>query len=327
MKILIKGIGSIGKRHLTNLIHLGYHNIVLISSKSEFESIINQLPVYTSVEQACRYHSFTHGLICSPTAVHHTDLVAFVNAGIKKIYLEKPVSHQNSNFDFVKPFISDGGQIFVGYDLHFDSGMIKVHELITKGIIGKVLSANAFVGQYLPDWRPFEDHRKGMSASIEKGGGVMLDLVHEFDYLCRFFGEPGKVASFYQHNKSLEIETEDVADVLIKFSSGVTATIHLDYHQPKLIRNCVFTGTYGTIIWDLAEKKVSCINSLKEVIDYDFSQFDRNDRFVSIIKAFMDGDQDNRLTDFNQGLISLKLVLAAKKSNDSNLVVNFMDLK
>lgn len=321
MKILIKGIGSIGKRHLNNLFNLGYQNIVLVSSKLKLEPPFDSLPIYKSVEAACNDHVFTHGFICSPTASHQSDLEAFIQANISRIYLEKPVSHQLDGLQFVKTYLESGGQIVVGYDLHFDPGLVKVRELITAGYIGRVLSANAFVGQYLPDWRPHEDHRLGMSASKAKGGGVMLDLVHEFDYLCWLLGEPEKVAAFYQHNPSLEIETEDVADVLLKFNSNTSATIHLDYHQRQLIRNCIITGSEGTITWDLAARKVTYLNAAKVIQEFDFSSFDRNDRFVAIVKSFMEDQADDRLSDFKQGLRSLELVLAAKKSNDTNSFV------
>lgn len=321
MSILIKGIGSIGKRHLNNLLNLGYTDVVLISSKLKQDSPFDRLPVYSNVEAASKNHSFSHGFICSPTASHQADLKSFIGAGVPKIYLEKPVSHQVDGLEFVQPFLKTGGQVFVGYDLHFDPGLEKVRELIAADAIGQVIGANAFVGQYLPDWRPHEDHRLGMSASKAKGGGVMLDLVHEFDYFNWLFGLPKKVAAFYQHNKSLEIETEDVADVLLKYESGMSGSIHLDYHQHQLIRHCIITGSKGTITWDLAARKVSYINASKNIEAFDFNSFDRNDRFIAIVKAFMDGINDDRLTQFNQGLASLELVLAAKKSSETNSII------
>ncbi len=320
--ILIKGIGSIGKRHLTNLLALGYTDIVLVTSKSKSDTLFENLPAYASVAEACKNHQFTHGFICSPTASHYTDLKDFISHKISNIYLEKPVNHELNDFSFVDSYLQNGGSIVVGYDLHFDPGLMKVRDLLVSGTIGRVLSANAFVGQYLPDWRPHEDHRKGMSASKEKGGGVMLDLVHEFDYVCWLLGEPEMVAAFYQHNPELEIETEDVADVLLRFNHNISATIHLDYHQQQLIRNCIITGTRGTITWDLALRKVFWINASKETTEFDFSAFDRNDRFVEIVKSFMNGNGDERLSSFKQGIKSLKLVLAAKLSCQQLTFVN-----
>ncbi len=320
-KILILGLGSIGTRHFNNLKTLGYKNICLVSSKATKPKEWDGFEVYPTLELALQKSSYTHAFVCSPTAAHVAQLKKLVNVKIPKIYLEKPISHNLEELDLFKNLKEQGIQIIVGYDLHFDPGLAKVKELLDDSAIGKVYTANAFVGQYLPDWRPYEDHRKGMSASIERGGGVMLDLIHEFDYLTWLIGKADRVSAIFQKNKELEIETEDVADVLIKFESGATGTIHLDYHQRVLIRNCVITGSLGTIIWDLAKRKVTLTQENKEEIQFDFSGFERNDRYLEIVKAFMKEDTDHRICTFEQGLESLQLVVASKQSSQSNSII------
>ncbi|PZV79143.1 putative dehydrogenase [Algoriphagus aquaeductus] len=325
MKILLKGFGSIGKRHASNLLALGYTDLVIITSKSTLGDGLDHLLKYRSVQEAADNHTgFTHGFICSPTAFHMSDLKAFLKVGIPNIYIEKPVSHTlDFCIDLGHEIQQSNTRVQVGFDLHFDPGLMKAKEIIESGEIGKILSANAFVGQYLPDWRPYEDHRKGMSASIEKGGGVMLDLVHEFDYLRWIMGLPAKICAIYQSNPLLEIETEDVSDILIQFSNGATASLHLDYHQRDLIRNCVFTGEKGTLIWDLAKKSISLTREDRSTSIFDFSEFERNDRYVQIVKSFIEKPNDLRLTSFNEALVSLRMVLDSKKSSDTSSVIEF----
>ncbi|HSF52825.1 MAG TPA: Gfo/Idh/MocA family oxidoreductase [Algoriphagus sp.] len=322
-RIVIIGLGSIGTRHFNNLKTLGYQNIALVSSKLIKPKEWDGYEVFPNLELALEAYPFSHAFVCSPTAFHVDQLKLLVQARVPKIYLEKPVSHNFNDLEQFKTTSENGVQIIVGYDLHFDPGLTMVKKLLSENAIGKVYSANAFVGQYLPDWRPYEDHRKGMSASIERGGGVMLDLIHEFDYLLWLMGKAASVTAIYQKNEELEIETEDVADVLIKFESGVTGTIHLDYHQRVLIRNCVFTGSLGTIKWDLAARTVVLIGENKEEIRYNFSTFERNDRYLEIVKTFMEEYSDDRICTFEQGLESLQLVIAAKISSQSNSIIKF----
>jgi predicted dehydrogenase len=320
-KILVIGLGSIGTRHFNNLKTLGFDDIVLVSSKQDRPAAWAGHQVFPKLDQALAAHHFTHAFVCSPTASHVGQLKELVKAKVSKIYLEKPISHNLDDLEQFKTALTQGIQILVGYDLHFDPGLIKVRELLQEKAIGKVYSANAFVGQYLPDWRPYEDHRKGMSASLEHGGGVMLDLIHEFDYLIWLLGSVQIVSAIYQENPELEIETEDVADVLIRFESGATGTIHLDYHQRVLIRNCVFTGALGTIKWDLAARTVTLTQADKKAELFDFSGFERNDRYLEIAKAFMDEDSDDRICTFEHGLESLQLVMASKISSQSNSTI------
>lgn len=320
-KILVIGLGSIGTRHFTNLKTLGFRDLVLVSSKKQRPEEWNDFEVFANLKDALQAHDYTHAFICSPTAIHLTQLTQLVEAKVPKIYLEKPVSHDLEGLAPLREARAAGIEILVGFDLRFDPGLIKVRQLLDENSIGKVYSANAFVGQYLPDWRPYEDHRKGMSALIEKGGGVMLDLIHEFDYLIWLMGKAASVSALYQQNPELEIETEDTADVLIKFSSGASGSIHLDYHQRRLIRNCIFTGSLGTVIWDLAARTVTLHRADKQSEVFDFSEYERNDRYLDIVRAFMSPDSDERICTFEQGLESLQLVVASKHSSQSNTIL------
>ena len=324
MALLIIGIGSIGKRHIRNLISLGYNNLVLVSRSGIFEENLKRFPCYSTIQIAIDNHEISHAFVCTPTSRHVNDVTLLVENKIQNIFLEKPVSH---NFDRIDELVSVSKKckrFIVGFDLHFDPGLNKVRQLLQDQVIGKILSLNAFVGQYLPDWRPHEDYRKGMSASIEKGGGVLLDLVHEFDYIRWFLGKPLYLASFVQHNSSLEIETEDLADVLIQFENNSTATIHLDYHQKKMIRNFVMTGTNGTIKWDLTINQVDWIDKDNNERQFSYASFERNDRYISIVKAFMNENEfDDGLVNLEDALVSLKMVLASKKSSETNSSINF----
>jgi predicted dehydrogenase len=323
MNILIIGIGSIGKRHITNLINLGYNRLVLVSRSGNVGESLKHFPCYSETKLAIENHQITHAFVCTPTSKHLIDLTILVDKNIQNIYLEKPVSDNFEGIDELISVSKNFKRFVVGYDLHFDPGLNKVKQLIQDKVIGNILSANAFVGQYLPDWRPYEDHRKGMSGSIEKGGGVLLDLIHEFDYIRWLLGTPIQIASIIQHNPCLEIETEDLADVLIKFENNCTATIHLDYHQKKLVRNCIITGTNGTIKWDLFLNQVDWIDKYKEEQSFSYKNFERNDRYISILKAFMNENEfEERLVNLNDALISLKMVLAAKKSSESKIFIN-----
>ncbi|MEB2779605.1 Gfo/Idh/MocA family oxidoreductase [Algoriphagus sp. C2-6-M1] len=322
-RILIIALGSIGTRHFNNLKILGFQDIVLVSSKLIKPKEWDGHDVFPKLELALEAYQFTHAFVCSPTAFHVDQLKTLVQARVSKIYLEKPISHTLDDLEQFKTAAELGVQILVGYDLHYDPGLTRVRKLLHDKVIGKVYSANAFVGQYLPDWRPYEDHRKGMSASLERGGGVMLDLIHEFDYLIWLMGKAASVTAIYQKNRELEIETEDVADVLIRFESGASGTIHLDYHQRVLIRNCVLTGALGTIKWDLAARTVTLTQADKKEEVFDFSNFERNDRYLEIAKAFMEEESDDRICTFEQGVESLQLVMASKISSQSNSLIKF----
>jgi len=160
MRFLIVGLGSIGRRHLQNLRSLGYGDIDAVSRKPATESGLGGGQCHTSLEAALTAQRYDVAVLCTPTALHLGGMRALLQARVRRIYLEKPVSH---NLDGVPELLelarSYRNRIVVGYDLHFDPGLARVRELLQAAAIGKALSANAVVGQYLPDRRPHEDYR------------------------------------------------------------------------------------------------------------------------------------------------------------------------
>jgi predicted dehydrogenase len=322
LKILIIGPGSIGRRHLQNILQAGYKQVSVVSRSAKVLPQFPALPVYTSVEQALASSMFDAAVVCTPTSFHFQSVISLLKAEVPAIYIEKPVSHSLEGMaELIQLAKKNNTRIVVGFDLHFDPGMQKVKQLLSENIIGTVVSVNAQVGQYLPAWRPYEDYAKGMSAKKETGGGVMLDLIHEFDYLLWLFGSVSSVACQYQNTGALQIETEDVCEVLLRFENNSIGTIHLDYLQQKLVRNCMITGYDGSITWNMAESYVRWIIKGKKEETFSYAGYDRNDRFTEIITTFLENKVDDRLSDLLQGYESLRLVLAAKESADKNKFV------
>lgn len=322
-KILIIGLGSIGQRHLRNLISLGYKDICLVRRNANVLKGFSKLKVFKSIFEACKNEDFNTAIITTPTANHFKDFLDISNYNIQNIYIEKPVTHSVEESLKINEIATQFSlNVVVGYDLHFDLGLLKVKELLHENTIGKICSFQVEVGQYLPDWRPNEDYREGMSAKKTLGGGVMLDLIHEFDYTNWLFGPIKSVFGKNKQISNLEIETEDISINIIETQQGVLGTISLDYLQKELSRTCKIIGDQGTIIWNYKESKVLWMTHNNIVWqEFIFTHIERNDRFVSIIKAFMDSsfnNLDERLSTVNNSIESLKMVVCAKKSNKEN---------
>ncbi|MFZ1798440.1 MAG: Gfo/Idh/MocA family oxidoreductase, partial [Chitinophagaceae bacterium] len=216
-QILVIGFGSIGKRHVANLLEFGKYKISVVSRKALSPADSKTLQVFSSIDEAYENDVFDAVIICTPTAQHMIDLQSVWGFGARNIYIEKPISNNYTGVDvFSEKIYAEKSHVIVGYDMHFDHGFMKVKELVEQAIIGKVLSANATVGQYLPDWRQHENYKEGMSASVEKGGGVLLDLIHEIDYLYCLLGIPALITAQKINSGSLEIETEELAEILVK---------------------------------------------------------------------------------------------------------------
>ena len=312
MHVLVIGLGSIGKRHAANIQQLG-HTIYIVSSKDKMPEAFGEVVHFQSPGQALLAQQYDAAIICTPTTNHDTALISLLQRKVPLIYVEKPLSHSLENTGEIRRLANSyNNKLVVGFDLHFDPGMVYLKEQLAAHVIGKVVSVNAFVGQHLAQWRPYEDYRNGMSAKVATGGGVLLDLIHEFEYLYRLFGRVTRIAANITNTGTLQIETEESADVLLSFESGVSAVVHLDYLQPVLKRYCIITGTKGTITWNLADKTVDVVSNGAAPVIFSYKDFDRNDRFVDAMRSFLSNKHDERFATLDDGIASLDIVLRAK---------------
>jgi predicted dehydrogenase len=107
------------------------------------------------------------------------------------------------------------------------------------------------VGQYLPDWRPTRDYRETVSAKASLGGGAVLELSHELDYVRALLGAPVAVSAHLMRTGTLDLDVEDCGDAMIEFASGVSANIHLDMLNRSSDRCCRIVASAGTAEWDV----------------------------------------------------------------------------
>jgi len=208
--------------------------------------------------------------------------------------------------------------VLVGCNLHFLPSLQLVKRLIDEGRIGTPLSARAHCGYYLPYWRPHTDYRAGYGARQATGGGIILDSIHELDYLRWLLGEPREVFCYAGKVSSLEIDTEDNADLLLKFDYGAVANVHLDYLQRTYRRSCELIGEDGLIAWDYIAQTVRLYG--KEDRRHDVFEesinTDRNHMFVEELRHFVECVERGKapMCDVAGGRRVLEIAMAAKAS-------------
>lgn len=315
MKVLFIGLGSIGQRHLRNLLQLGTFEIYAYRVRSnplpdEFEYInVNQ--VYDLGQLSMVKPDLC--IIASPPTVQERVLPFVINAGCN-FFIEKPIATMLDGLNnLLEKVEKQKLTTMVGYNLRYHPVYKKLTELLAGKIIGNIVSVRASVGQYLPDWHPSEDYRLGYSANQSLGGGVILDLIHEIDFVYSLFGEVVEVKAMISTKSSLEIDTENTSEILIKFRNGILGQIHLDYVQRKPMRNGIIIGDRGTVLYDLLENEVIVTNQdgVKEKYRYDFQ---RNDMYIKELKDFIQAirTKTELPNNFKAGINVLKIALQAK---------------
>lgn len=291
MRFLIAGYGSIGRRHLRNLLALGEHDIVLYRTRRSTlpEDEIFGFPVETDLSAALA-HRPDAVIVANPTALHLDVAIPAARAGCH-LFLEKPVSHSLARVEELREALkSGGGKALVGFQFRFHPGLRRVKTLLQEGALEQPLSLRCEWGEYLPGWHPWEDYRQSYSARGDLGGGVVLTLCHPLDYLRWFFGDAELLHSFVGKLSALEIEVEDVAEVLMRFSGNLIASVHLDYFRRPPVHRLEITGSNGVLTWDNADGAVRFYraDASESEVFLPPQGFERNAMFLDEMRHFLD---------------------------------------
>lgn len=330
-RILIVGFGSIGKRHfeiarqLLPDVKFG----TLRSGTGKVEA--NEGISFSSFDLQEALNFKPDIVVLANPASHHIKLaIEFAKHGIH-LFIEKPISDSSLLYQEFSEIIEKSKvNVAVGYNLKFSPSLQFLKKQLETRTIGKVLSVECSVGQYLPDWRPEQDYRETVSAKKDLGGGVLLELSHELNYLAWLFGSVDSVVCISGKSSDLEINVEDSANLLmqIKQNSVISLVIQLrmDFIRRDPHRFCTILGEKGTLIWDYISGFVKLYDPDKKTWIEMFSQVpNRDETYIAEWKDFLFAIETGSepLTSYKEGFQTLKVVEAARASNGNLVKVNY----
>jgi predicted dehydrogenase len=334
MKVLIVGLGGIGQRHVRNLRTLYGEKVQIIahrvrrlkrtvSPSLEIEADVDveqkyNIKVFDELECALDLNP-DFAIISNPSSLHLSTAIKVAKKGCH-LFIEKPLSNNLDSVDELINICEKNSIVcFIAYQLRFHPGIIKIQEILTKKILGKILAVNAEVGEHMPSWHSYEDYREMYAARKELGGGVILSQIHEFDYLYSWFGLPQKIFSFGGKLSSLEIDVEDTAKILMScIYNGyeLPVSLHMDFIQKPPSRSCKIIAERGKLVLDLISNHMTVTREDGTSEEYDYSHFERNELFLAELKHFINCVNKNSepLISLTDGINSLRMALAAKTS-------------
>ena len=324
---LVIGCGSVGQRHVGNLLTLNVTKLVCFDVRPDRQTEVRSnfgVQTVDSLEEAWDLQPDV-ALITLPTSLHVPTALEAANRGCH-LFIEKPLSDRPDGIKQLLEVVREKNLVtLVGCNMRFHPGLLRVKKLLKERAIGHVVAARVEVGQYLPDWHPWEDYREGYSARRDLGGGVILDAIHELDYIRWLLGEVEAISCFSGKLSRLEIQTEDTAAILLRFVNGAIGEVHMDYVQRTYSRTCQIIGDEGTIRWDYTTGEVRWYSAAtqEEEVFRNPSAWEPNHMYVDEMQHFLRclaGQEDPTLDAF-EGARVMELALAAKSSAETAKVV------
>jgi predicted dehydrogenase len=343
-RCLFVGLGGIGQRHLRNLRALRGRDVEVhaFRVRREREVLNDTLQVVRGEDLESKYDVQVHDeldaalakkpdvvFVTNPSSLHVQITRRALEAGAH-VLVEKPLSHSLTGVaELVRESEKRRLVGYVAYQLRFHPGFVRAKEIVEQGLLGRVLFAEAVVGEYLPGFHPYEDYRRMYASRRDLGGGVTLSQIHEIDFLMALLGRPERVFSLGGKLSSLDVDVDDVSSSLLEFRGAegrvLPVRLHQDFVQRPGDRRCVLVGEQGKLEWSLSGRSLRRWNADGNACEtHDYAELPRNQLFEAELSHFLhcvEHDQAPSVS-LSSGAESLAVALAILESQASGMPVN-----
>lgn len=315
-RILVCGLGSIGRRHVRILRQLlpGIEISVLRSGHGpecpELTFISHQ---FFDLESAITWKPDA-AIVSSPAPFHQGQALALTRKDIP-VLIEKPVgigvdSQQGWDELLLK---SQTVPVSIGYVLRYDPCASYIRKALRKQEFGKVLEADFYCGSWLPDWRSTINYTECVSSRRSLGGGALYELSHEIDLAFWFLDDFQLTFASLRKSGLLDIDVEDQVLLVGNGTQCPQITIRLNFCSRPPRRNVLIRCEKGELNWNLLEGEVK-ISSLSGQKYFCSHPSDSDDRYRLQAEHFFECITNGATPycSLNDGLQVLKLIIQAQ---------------
>lgn len=292
LRVAVVGYGSIGRRHVDNLLRLGAQRVTIVRRRWERNTAFTPptgTTIVASIEEALA-RGVDLALICNPTSLHLDAAAPFVAAGAPTL-IEKPLAASLRQMQAAQSWLgATSSNVGVAYCLRYHPAYRIAHEFVASGRLGAPRSVSAWFESYLPDWHPWEDYRTSYAARRELGGGVLPTLDHELDFLQWCFGKPVDVDGVCRRSGLLDMDADDIAHLQLRFSGDIRSEVRLSLCSRERSRGFEFIGANGSLRFDWASQCLTfhpapCAAGWgSEQVLWHAPQWDVNEMYVDLLR-------------------------------------------
>ena len=327
--ILVCGIGSIGIRHINNLKKLDcqvlawHYKPKILNDKNLGTDIKKYKNLISAIQDSSAV------IIATPTNAHEHILTEALKLN-KPIFIEKPISHNLNFYDKTKIFTKNS-LLEVGCNFRLHPNLIKLKKILSRINQKDILSYRLAHGYNLDLWRPSHKFKKSYSYDSKRGGGVLLDLIHQIDISLWLFGEIKSVYGNCSNTKSIGVKGDDLTNIITTHKTGLVGHIQLDMVSPVnrceaeiVTKKCIYK-------WCNNSGKLISLKNNKHLVISDVSKsLERNDLYLSHMRHFLKRLKSKNMKAicrFDEGIDALNVAIHVKKSNSINKAISVKDVK
>jgi predicted dehydrogenase len=304
LKVLIIGLGSIAKKHITSLLELIPNvDIYALRSTDNSANFSNVFNIYDLKDSP---NDVDFIIISNPTSLHADTIqqILHLNASI---FIEKPIFDKiDTNISLVNLIQEKKLKTYIACNLRFHP-VINFLKKYLQNSNKRINEVNVYCGSYLPEWRNGSNYIDSYSAKSSMGGGVHLDLIHELDYCIWLFGFPIKHSSVKRKVSQLQIDSIDYCSYNL-FYTNFNLSIVLNYFRVKPKRQIEIVFKNDVFTCDLLNAII--INSNDQVV-FEEKGFKMNHTYLKQMEYFIHhlSDDNPFMNNINEAFDILKIAL------------------
>ena len=291
-KILIVGLGSIGRRHTDNFSNFFDKIDIADINEERIKQAKNEYKInesFLDYNEALRLNKYDAVAITTPPHLH-LDIAKLAVEKNCHLFIEKPLGMNIDGWSELEERIKEKKLIsYVAYCHRHINFSKRLKEIIDQGLIGTPIHSNMRWGSYLPDWHPWEDYRTFYMAKKEQGGGALLDESHGIDLVRYVLGDVESVFGIVGKLSSLEISSDDTALLTLTMTNKSLVQINFDLVSRSPRCSFEIVGSKGTVIWDRINFNIELFTSEnKKWTEELFTKEDLLEMYSTQAKHFVD---------------------------------------
>lgn len=280
MKALIVGLGSMGKRRIRLLKGIDPSiDIIGVDTSEERRLQVEQMgyTAYSSIDDAS-VEKPDIAFVCTAPLSHY--------AIIKSLLSYKIATFTELNL------VKDGYDELMSLAKQNDTVLFLSSTMLYRGEINYILNTVKqcdkpisyiyHIGQYLPDWHPWESY-KNFFVSNKRTNGCREIFGIEMPWLIEAFGEVAQVFSTADKVTDLDVDFPDRFFVTLIHKNGAKGMLAVDIVCPKAVRNLEVFAQDMHLFWEGNPKAL-----------YRFNTQSKEKEFVNTYTSF---EQDKRYSD------------------------------
>ena len=266
MKILVIGLGSMGKRRIRCMKKLGFTKIIGLDPRkdrrTECENVYG-VKTFSAIDDALSQYPDCMIISAPPNLHYKYALIAIKN----NIHFFTEVNLSSKEVSSIIKKLENKTIVGIPSSTLLSHPMIKKLQILLKERkIGKPLTIYHHFGNYLPNWHPWEDYRKFYAAKKETGAAKEI-VPFELVWLTHIFKKINAVTAIIKKVSELETKIDDIYQIFIEFQNKVLCTLIIDVISEPSVNETKIIGDNGIIHCDYNSGiiKIGKGNKWKEV--------------------------------------------------------------